>query len=98
VETPWLQWLLFPLIAIAALRLFRRPLLARFIMKDPPRVDTLVGEVAIVAAPIAPGQHGRAELRGSTWQVRNVDPMPLTAGQRSRVVAVQGLELDIRSE
>ena len=98
VDQAWLQWTLFTVLALVALRLFRRPLLARLRTGEPPAVDSLVGEVAIVSADIASGQHGRAELRGSIWKVRNVDAGPLVAGQRSRVVAVQGLELDIRPE
>jgi len=94
----WLQWLLFTVIAIVALRLFRQPLLSRIRMRDGDEVDSLRGEVAVVAGGMAPGEHGRAELRGSMWSARNVDAAPLVAGQRCRVVAVQGLTLDIRSE
>jgi len=61
----WLQWLLFTVIAIVALRLFRQPLLSRIRMRDGDEVDSLRGEVAVVAGGMAPGEHGRAELRGS---------------------------------
>jgi inner membrane protein len=98
VRPPWLQWLLFTLFAFVALRLFRQPLLARMRMRSGDEVDSLVGEVAVPAEALAPGQHGRAELRGSMWNARNVGAAPLAAGQRSRVVAVQGLTLDLRSE
>lgn len=95
----WLQWLLFSVIAVVALRLFRKPLLDRLrIGEGPDRVDTLVGEVALASLNLEPGQYGRAELRGSSWQARNVGPAPLAAGQRARVVAVNGLVLDIRPE
>ncbi len=98
-ESMWLQWLLFSVIAVIALRLFRNPLLRRL---GPSRGeadrDALTGEMALAVADIAPGQHGRAELRGTTWNARNVDTAPLAAGQRCRVVAVQGLVLDLRSE
>ena len=95
----WLQWLLFTVVAIVALRLFRKPLLDRLRKGEgPDRVDTLVGEVALASANLDPGQYGRAELRGSSWQARNVGTAPLTPGQRTRVVAVNGLVLDIQSE
>ena len=94
----WLQWLLFPVLALVALRLFRRPLLAMLRVSEPSSVDSLVGEVAVVAADIAAGQHGRAELRGTLWQARNVADAVVYAGQRTRVVAVDGLTLDIRPE
>jgi membrane protein implicated in regulation of membrane protease activity len=95
----WVQWVLFSVLALASLALFRRPLLARLRLdvrgKD---VDSLTGEVVSPLAPIAPGEVGRAELRGSTWSARNVAAAAVTAGQRCRVVAVHGLELDIRPE
>ena len=97
-QAPWLQWLLFPIIALVALKIFRKPLLARLRTNEPAAVDSLVGEVAIVSADLGPGQHGRAEMRGSLWSVRNVGAELLVAGQRTRVVAVQGLVLDIRPE
>ena len=98
-QPPWLQWLLFPIIAIVALRLSRKPLLDRLRAgESSTQVDSLIGEVALVSSNLEPGQHGRDELRGSTWQVRNEDTAPLSAGQRARVVAVNGLVLDVRSE
>ncbi|HEY6361157.1 MAG TPA: NfeD family protein [Vicinamibacterales bacterium] len=99
VTTPWVQWLLFPVMAVIALRLFRQPLLGRLRMRDEAdAVDSLVGEVATPSSDIAPGAHGRAELRGSTWNVRNAAEVPVAAGQRCRVVTVHGLVLDIRPE
>jgi inner membrane protein len=94
----WGQWLAFPVLAIVALRLFRRPLLARLQPTSTPPVDSMVSEVAVPVATIEPGQHGKAELRGSVWAAHNVSPTVVTAGQRCRVVAVTGLQLDIRPE
>jgi membrane protein implicated in regulation of membrane protease activity len=95
----WGQWLAFPVLAIVALRLFRRPLLAR--LQAPgggPPVDAIVSEIAVPVASIEPGQHGRAELRGAVWSAHNVGGTTAAAGQRCRVVAVNGLQLDIRPE
>ena len=98
ITAPWLQWLLFTVIALGALRLFRRPLLALLGPREGRRVDSLIGEVALAATDIAPGQHGRAELRGASWQARNVASAGIAAGARTRVVAVDGLTLDVRPE
>jgi membrane protein implicated in regulation of membrane protease activity len=99
VHTPWIEWLLFPVIALATLRLFRQPLLGRLdLSRDSEQVDSLVGQVAVAIGDIAPGQHGRAELRGTGWSARNVDTTVLISGQRCRVVAVHGLMLDLRQE
>jgi membrane protein implicated in regulation of membrane protease activity len=95
----WVQWLLFPIIAIVTLRLFRQPLLGKLgLGRNDTDVDSLVGEVAIASTDIAPGGHGRAELRGTGWSARNVDTATLAAGQRCRVVAVRGLMLELRQE
>lgn len=100
LQQAWMQWLLFPVLALLALKLFRRPLLDRMQLHDRGKddVDSLVGAVAVTAGPIRPGGHGQAELRGTTWSARNVGDMPLSAGQRCRVVAVDGLMLNLRSE
>jgi inner membrane protein len=97
--TDWVQWSLFPVISLIGLALFRKPFL-QWMRRGEHQgaVDSLVGEVAIAAGPIEPGGHGRAELRGSTWSARNVGVVALAAGGRCRVVAVRGLELEIRSE
>ena len=98
IASTWVQWLLFPVIALVAVRLFRQPLLGRLGMRENSAVDTLIGELATPSTDIAAGGHGRAEMRGSTWNVRNVAAVPIAAGQRCRVVMVEGLVLDIRPE
>jgi membrane protein implicated in regulation of membrane protease activity len=100
LESDALQWGLFSILSLVCLAFFRKPLLERMNReaRGEAAVDSLVGELATATAPIAAGDHGRAEVRGATWTVRNVDTVPLAVGDRGRVVAVNGLELDIRSE
>ncbi len=98
LDLAWLQWLLFTVLALAGLALFRKPLLERIGPRGSVEIDTLIGEIAIPTSAIGPGEHGRAELRGAGWNARNVDTRTLAAGQRCRVVAVQGLMLDLRQE
>lgn len=99
LEVDSAQWALFTVVSLASLALFRKPLVQRMNRGNAHgAVDSLVGELAIAAEAIPPGQHGRAQLRGSTWTVRNVGERTTIAGERSRVVAVRELELDIRPE
>ena len=99
LEVDAAQWTLFTVVSVASLALFRKPLVERMNRANAhDSVDSLVGELAIAAEAIPPGQHGRAQLRGSTWTVRNVGERTTVAGERSRVVAVRELELDIRPE
>ena len=94
-----LQWGLFSVLSIVCLGVFRKPLLERMNRGEPHEaVDSLVGELATAFDAIPSGQHGRAELRGTTWTARNVDALTVVAGERCRVVAVRGLEIDIRPE
>ena len=99
VEVDAIQWGLFPVVAVACLVLFRRPMVRWMNRSESGEaVDSLVGELALPAGSIGAGEHGRAELRGTMWSVRNVDAFAVAGGERCRVVGVRGLELDIRAE
>ena len=90
------QWLLFSVLAVASLLVFRRPLLEWFRRRSPSKeVDSLVGETAEALEDIAPGQTGRAELRGAAWKAENAGAVPIACRQRCRVVRVEGLTLFI---
>ena len=95
----WAQLLLFSLLAVASLVLFRSRLLKMF-QPDPqkPSVDQLVGEIGVATEDLAPGQVGRVELRGTTWSAKNRGGASLATGQRIRVVGVDGLLLFVDQE
>jgi len=93
------QLLLFSVLSVGSLLLFRNPLLHLLKLDTPGEdVDSLVGETAIPSEEIGPGAVGRAELRGTVWSARNVGPTPLSRGQRCRVVRVDRLMIFIESE
>jgi membrane protein implicated in regulation of membrane protease activity len=99
LEADALQWALFSVLSVACMVFFRKPLFQWMNRaQQGEAVDSLVGELAVPATAISAGEHGRAELRGAMWNVRNVDNAGLASGERCRVIAVRGLELDIRSE
>ena len=95
----WMQLLLFSIISVASLVLFRGRLL-KTVQIDPqiPTVDLLVGEVAVASEDFAPGGMGRVELRGSAWSARNDAGVALIRGTRCRVTRVDGLTLHIEPE
>ena len=100
VQADWLQWLLFSVIAVGSLLLFRGPLLAmlgngRMGQMD---VDSMIGEVAIPLEAIAVGATGKAELRGTTWTAKNVGATAFSKGQRAKVTRVDGLTIWIMTE
>jgi inner membrane protein len=100
VDLDWLQWLLFSVIAIGSLLVFRGPLMARMSRGHQAQadVDSMVGEVAIPLEPLASGATGKAELRGTIWTAKNVGPTDLRKDQRGKVKNVDGLTLWITGE
>ena len=54
--------------------------------------------LATLLEDLPPGAVGKAELRGSGWTVRSVEPKTLAKGARCRVERVEGLTLWIRPE
>ena len=98
VAADWMQWLLFSVIAVVSLLLFRGPLLRMSQQHKTHQVDTMVGETAVLLDNVAPGQTGKAELRGTTWSAQNGGASPLAKGQRAAVTKVDGLTLWLKSE
>ena len=73
-------------------------LLGRLAMKaqrQPPvtGVDALVGQTGQARTAIGPQAAGQIDIRGEIW--RAVAPVPITAGEAVRVVAVNGLTLSV---
>ena len=95
----WVQMLLFSVFSIGGLVVFRQQML-RWFQTDPqaPAVDLIVGEIGVATEDLAPGSVGRVELRGSAWSGRNRGADVLVRGSRIRVVAVDGLTLDVVPE
>lgn len=92
----WVQLLLFSIVSLVLLLLFRQPMLRRLREAGTDReVDALGGQIAHAITEIAPGAFGKAELRGSSWNARNTGSTALVAGQRCRVAKVDGLTLHV---
>lgn len=98
VEADWLQWLLFSVLSIVTLVLFRRPIVMRLASTGSDRVDNLIGETAIATEDIPSGGVGKVEMRGTVWSARNDGPTPLRKDTRCRVQRVDGLMLWLRAE
>ena len=94
----WAQWLVFTVLSVTYILLFRRRLESRMQIPPPPNIDSLVGGLAIVQERLLPGVVGKVEVRGSMWSARNTSSVTLDAGQRARVTAVDGLTLAVVPE
>jgi inner membrane protein len=95
----WLQWVLFTVLSVTTLLLFRDPLLRRMRASEHVGlVDAITSDIAVAKEDIAPGAIGKAELRGAAWSARNVGSALLARGQRCSVRKVDGLLLHITAE
>jgi membrane protein implicated in regulation of membrane protease activity len=94
IEVPrsWIQWILFAALAV----LFNAVIRRRFRARPPGLEPELVGESGIALATIEPGAQGSVEVRGTTWQARNVGPEALASRAPVLVTAVRGIMLDVR--
>lgn len=97
-ESPPLQWLLFSVLSILGVAVFRRPLMRALKLDHPMKaVDSIQGEDAIVVEEVAPGGTGKAELRGASWTARTDGSETLAKGRRCRVERVEGLTLWLKA-
>jgi membrane protein implicated in regulation of membrane protease activity len=94
----WGQWVIFSLVAIINLSLFRSRIYRRIRGQVPDRVEGVDGEIAHVDEEIASGEFGSARLRGTVWQAKNVGTTTLAQGSRAIVIGADGLILSIRDE
>ena len=95
----WVELVLFSVLAVGSLVLFRNPLL-RWLKLDRPgaTVDSIVGDLAVPLEDIPAGAVGRAELRGTVWSARNRAARAVSRGERCRVVTIDQLTILIEPE
>ena len=92
-EAAWLEWLSFTVVSLACLVPLRGRLVRWASAGDPHVVDSLVGEEATLLDDVGPGNVAKAELRGTTWNVRTDGARTIPRGERVRVARVDGLTL-----
>lgn len=93
-----MEGLLFVVASVAGLMFFRKPLLERFRKLTPVSdVDNLTSEIASAMEEIPVQGIGKVELRGTSWNARNVSDSPIPKSTRCRVERVDGLTLEVRS-
>ena len=92
-----LQGLAFIGISLVCVVLLRKPLLAKFHLRNRTHlVDSLVGQTAKALETIAPQEIGRVEMRGSSWSALNTGSELIGLHVRCRVEKVEGLTLHVK--
>jgi len=94
----WFQGVLFSVLSVLSVLLFRKPLVQKMRAADGKEVDSLVGEIAFAVDRIQANGFGKAQLRGAAWNAHNVGDQPLQPKQRCRVEKVDGLTLWLKGE
>lgn len=92
---PWMQWILFSVISIVLMVIFRKKLYS-MLRGDGVGYETgPAGEVVTVTQALEPGQSGRMSYRGTDWTIVNDGDSAFVAGQRVRISRVDGLKLNL---
>ena len=92
------QWALFAVLALISFFTFRKSLYQRLRGGAVGFRESLDGEQVTVGEYLAVGAQGRTEFRGTQWSVLNVGETPIAAGQKARVIHVDGVTLRVKGE
>jgi len=98
VAPEWVQWLSFAVLSLFFFLTFRRTLYTKIRGGGEEYRGSIAGESVPVSADLAAGDSARTEYRGTEWTIRNVGDTTVAAGSRAKVVAVDGLTLNVRAE
>ena len=91
----WGQWLLFSVLAIGSMVLFRQKLYNKLRGGAAGFGNTAVGTLVTVSENVPQGGRTRVGMRGSQWTAVNVGTAPIAAGADARVVKADGVDLRI---
>jgi len=94
---PWAQWILFSVIALIFMVLFRKKLYAKLRGSGVGYEIGPAGEIVTVEQALQPGDKGRMAYRGTEWTVVNASDQAFEQGQHVRISSVDGLTLKLDS-
>ena len=92
----WAPWMLFAVLAVAAMLTIRKQLYEKLRHRVTGTVDSDVAQRVKIPEELAPGKSVRVEYRGSGWTALNIGDRLIPAGQEVRIEAVDGLTLRVR--
>ncbi len=92
---PWFQWILFSVIALVFMVLFRKKLYAKLRGSGVGYETGPAGEIVTVEQALQPGEKGRLAYRGTEWTVVNGSQQAFEQGQHVQISSVEGLTLKL---
>jgi len=92
---PWVQWILFSIIALVFMVLFRKKLYAKLRGSGIGYETGPTGEIVTVEQALQPGETGRLAYRGTEWTVVNNSDQAFEQGQHVQISSVDGLTLKL---
>ncbi|MEP6886182.1 MAG: NfeD family protein [Gammaproteobacteria bacterium] len=95
---PWLQWLVFALLAASSVFTFRRRIYERLRRGLPAVKGGPAGEIVTLPTALPPGESCRLEYRGGSWSAINGGKVAIAAGARARIERVDGLTLVVHGD
>jgi membrane protein implicated in regulation of membrane protease activity len=95
VLEPWVQWILFSVIALVLMVFFRKQLYAKLRSSGIGYEAGPAGEIVTVEQPLQPGDTGRLAYRGTEWTVINASDQAFEQGQHVQISSVDGLTLKL---
>lgn len=90
---PWLQWILFAVLALVSTVLFRERLYKKIRLSGQEYSSGPAGEIIRLQADLPPGESGRLNYRGTTWTVLNKGTELIEKDKDVRIEQVSGLTL-----
>ncbi len=94
---PWVQWILFSVIALIFMVFFRKKLYAKLRGSGVGYESGPAGEIVTVEQAMQPGETGRLAYRGTEWTVVNNSAQAFEQGQHVQISSVDGLTLKLDS-
>jgi len=95
-EPLWLPYIIFAALSLISMFTFRKRLYKKLRGSAPGFDGSVAGNTLVLPEAIEPGGESRAEVRGTTWTVRNVGNESLAAGESVVIEKADGLVLHIR--
>jgi len=94
VQMPlWMEWLVFAVLAITFMVMFRRRLYTKFRGVGTDYKQGPEGRILRMTTALDPGDTGRMEHRGTTWTVINRGGSTIAEGDDVEIVRVEGTTL-----